>query len=190
MLVCGVAPYLVPATFLGSKAVESRALLAGVRSRIHMPAMRYSMVSSCPVRPITSASMAKQWLSSACAWSKHPCERSSVLAVAYARGKGKRCIWERNGGMQVAIRVGGGGRQDIENFWGRGMNKADMGKGLGDAGKGSGQCTLLKAKSACCNARLAASSAKQFGNSACQSFAFGWTCRSAQQSMVAAQSAK
>ena len=59
--------YLVPATFLGSKAVERRARLAGVRSRIHMPAIRYSMVSSCPVRPITSASIAKQALSKACA---------------------------------------------------------------------------------------------------------------------------
>ena len=65
--------YLVPATFLGSKVVDRRARLAGVRSRIHMPAIRYSMVSSCPVCPITSASIAKQALSNACTCTKAPC---------------------------------------------------------------------------------------------------------------------
>ena len=59
--------YLVVADLVGSKAVESRALLAGVRSRIHMPAIKYSMVSSWLVRPISSASMAKQLLSRAAA---------------------------------------------------------------------------------------------------------------------------
>ena len=41
--------------------------MAGVRSRIHMPAMRYSMVSSWLVRPISSANIAKQLLSRAAA---------------------------------------------------------------------------------------------------------------------------
>ena len=63
--------HLVPATFLGSKAVDNRALLAGVRSRIHMPAIRYSMVSSWLVRPITSANMARQLLSKAAAYTNN-----------------------------------------------------------------------------------------------------------------------
>lgn len=63
--------HLVPATFLGSKAVDRRALLAGVRSSIHMPAIRYSMVSSWLVRPITSASIARQLLSKAAAYTSN-----------------------------------------------------------------------------------------------------------------------
>ena len=66
--------HLVPATFLGSKAVDRRALLAGVRSRIHMPAIRYSMVSSWLVRPITSANMARQLLSKAAAYTSNKFE--------------------------------------------------------------------------------------------------------------------
>jgi len=73
---------LVPATFLGSKAVDRRALLAGVRSRIHMPAIRYSIVSSWLVRPITSANMARQLLSKAAAYTSNNLDYSCVTFEA------------------------------------------------------------------------------------------------------------
>lgn len=73
--------YLVLADLLGSKAVDSRALLAGVRSRIHIPAMRYSIVSSWLVRPISSASMARQLLSRAAACMHSPTFNCRTAAV-------------------------------------------------------------------------------------------------------------
>ena len=66
----------MPANFLGSKAVDRSALLAGVRRRIHMPAIRYSIVSSWLVRPITSANMARQLLSKAAAYSSNSLDNS------------------------------------------------------------------------------------------------------------------
>ena len=99
--------YLVPATFLGSKAVERRARLAGVRSRIHMPAMRYSMVSSCPVRPITSASIARQALSKACA-----CTTTASVCLCVAL---QSCLTAKSFLFFLSMSVCGWGRHVMQS---------------------------------------------------------------------------